>query len=76
MVPIAVSILEEGFKDMIWEATGGRGFEQVIETAGVEFTEKLSLEIASNKGKVMFIGTPLNLLPWSLENLNISTERS
>ncbi|NLN41555.1 MAG: galactitol-1-phosphate 5-dehydrogenase [Clostridiales bacterium] len=64
---------EEGFKDMIWEATGGRGFEQVIETAGVEFTEKLSLEIASNKGKVMFIGTPskpITLEPREFEYIN------
>ena len=46
---------EKGFKDKIWEATGGRGFEQVIETAGVEFTEKLSLEIASNKGRLCLL---------------------
>jgi len=64
---------EKGFKDKIWEATHGRGFEQVIETAGVEFTEKLSLEIAANKGNVMFIGTPskaISLEPREFEYLN------
>ena len=64
---------EEGFKEKVWEATNGRGFSQVIETAGVEFTEKLALEIASNKGNVMFIGTPskpITLQPREFEYLN------
>ncbi len=38
--------------------TNGKGFEMVLETAGVPFTELLCLEIAGNKGSVMFIGTP------------------
>jgi L-iditol 2-dehydrogenase len=45
----------------------------VVESAGVEFTEKLSLEIAGNKGDVMFIGTPakpITLLPSEFEHLN------
>ena len=64
---------KQGFKDEIWKATNDRGFEQVIETAGVEFTEKLSLEIASNKGNVMFIGTPskpITLEPGEFEYIN------
>ncbi|NLI60117.1 MAG: galactitol-1-phosphate 5-dehydrogenase [Clostridiales bacterium] len=64
---------KQGFKDEIWKATNDRGFEQVIETAGVEFTEKLSLEIASNKGNVMFIGTPskpISLEPREFEYIN------
>lgn len=64
---------EEGFREKVWEATNGRGFEQVIETAGVEFTEKLSLEIAANKGNVMFIGTPskpITLEPREFEYIN------
>lgn len=35
-----------------------KGIEWVVETAGTEFTEKLSLKIASKKGKVMLIGRP------------------
>lgn len=68
-----INTKEEGFKEKVWEATNGRGFEQVIETAGVEFTEKLSLEIASNKGNVMFIGTPskpITLEPREFEYIN------
>ncbi len=63
----------QGFKEEVWEVTDGRGFEMVIETAGVEFTEKLSLEIASNKGNVMFIGTPskpITLEPREFEYIN------
>ncbi|NLJ41756.1 MAG: galactitol-1-phosphate 5-dehydrogenase [Clostridiales bacterium] len=70
---IGINTGEEGFREKLWEATGGRGFEMVVETAGVEFTEKLSLEIASNKGNVMFIGTPskpISLEPKEFEYIN------
>ncbi|NLC53578.1 MAG: galactitol-1-phosphate 5-dehydrogenase, partial [Firmicutes bacterium] len=61
------------FKAQIQEITAGRGFEMVVESAGVEFTEKLSLEIAGNKGNVMFIGTPakpITLAPGEFEHIN------
>jgi L-iditol 2-dehydrogenase len=61
------------FKAQLWEITAGRGFEMVVESAGVEFTEKLSLELAANKGEVMFIGTPskpITLAPREFENIN------
>ena len=70
---LCINTGKEDFKEKVWEATDGRGFEQVIETAGVEFTEKLSLEIASNKGNVMFIGTPskpVTLEPKEFEYIN------
>jgi threonine dehydrogenase-like Zn-dependent dehydrogenase len=38
--------------------TNGKGFEVVLETAGVPFTEILALKLAGAKGSVMFIGTP------------------
>lgn len=53
--------------------THGRGFEMVVETAGVEATEKLSLEMASSKGSVMFIGTPTTAIALTreeFENIN------
>ncbi len=61
------------FKQQIQDLTAGRGFEMVVENAGIEFTEKLSLEIASNKGYVMFIGTPsrpITLAPREFEYMN------
>lgn len=61
------------FKKQIQDLTAGRGFEMVVENAGIEFTEKLSLEIAGNKGNVMFIGTPskpITLAPREFEHIN------
>ncbi len=61
------------FKQQIQDLTSGRGFEMVVENAGIEFTEKLSLEIAGNKGHVMFIGTPsrpITLAPREFEYMN------
>lgn len=61
------------FKEMVQKETAGRGLQMVIETGGVEFTEKLSLEIAGNKGYVMFIGTPsknITLAPREFEHIN------
>lgn len=61
------------FKEEIQELTAGYGFEMVVENAGIEFTEKLSLEIAGNKGHVMFIGTPsrpITLAPKEFEYMN------
>ncbi|HBE80510.1 MAG TPA: galactitol-1-phosphate 5-dehydrogenase, partial [Firmicutes bacterium] len=61
------------FKRQIQDLTAGRGFEMVVESAGIEFTEKLSLEIAGNKGYVMFIGTPsrpITLAPGEFEYMN------
>jgi len=61
------------FKETLLEVTKGRGIPQVVETAGVEFTEKLSLAVAANKGQVMYIGTPskdITLKPSEFENIN------
>ncbi|GMQ64303.1 galactitol-1-phosphate 5-dehydrogenase [Vallitalea maricola] len=44
--------------EQVKKITNGKGFQMVIETAGVPFTELLCLEIAGNKGSVMYIGTP------------------
>ncbi len=63
----------EGFRETVLNETKGRGFEMVIDTAGVQVTQKLCLEIAENKGKVMFISTPtsnLTLSPQEFEQIN------
>jgi L-iditol 2-dehydrogenase len=61
------------FKKQVQSDLGRDGFPLVAETAGVEFTEKLCLELAANRGKVMYIGTPtrsLLLSPEECEQLN------
>lgn len=70
---ICLNTKDEKFMEIVDQVTHGRGFEMVIEAAGVEFTEKLCLEIAANKGNVMFIGTPskpISLEPREFEHIN------
>ena len=70
---ICLNTVSQDFKQIAKQETNGLGFEMVVETAGVEFTEKLSLELAANKGSVMFIGTPsknITLAPKEFEHIN------
>lgn len=70
---ICINTGDENLRDLIAEVSNGRGFPLVVETAGVEFTEILSLEIAANKGSVMYIGTPsknISIAPREFEYMN------
>jgi len=65
-----INTKEQNFRDQI---DIDNGFEMVLETAGVPQTELLCLEIAGNKAKVMFIGTPhkdFNITPQQFEHMN------
>jgi L-iditol 2-dehydrogenase len=53
-----VNTLTSDYKETIAHITGGKGFQMVLETAGVPQTELLCLELAGAKAKVMYIGTP------------------
>ncbi|GKX27899.1 galactitol-1-phosphate 5-dehydrogenase [Vallitalea longa] len=53
-----INTLNDDINERVKEITNGKGYEMVLETAGVPFTELLCLEIAGNKGSVMYIGTP------------------
>jgi L-iditol 2-dehydrogenase len=69
---VCINTSEEGFKDEINKIVENRGIDYVFETAGVTFTQKLSLDIVANKGTVCFIGTPtadLNLSPPIFEKI-------
>ncbi len=68
-----VNTRTEVIGDRVSEITSGKGFQMVIETAGVPFTEMLCLEIAGNNGSVMFIGTPhveFTITPKQFEYIN------
>ena len=70
---VCINTMDDSFSEKIEELTRNRGFEMVIETAGVEYTEKLCLEIAANKGNIMFIGTPsrpVTFQPREFEHIN------
>lgn len=54
----AINTLSGNVMEQVNENTGGKGYEMVLETAGVPATELLCLEIAGNNASVMYIGTP------------------
>lgn len=68
-----INTLEEDVIRKVQEYTHRKGYEMVLETAGVPATELLCLEIAANKGSIMFIGTPhtsFEIQPKQFETIN------
>lgn len=68
-----VNTLRDGFLDAAMALTDGRGYQNVFETAGNPITMRMAFELASNKAKVCFIGTPhtdLSFTPSQWENMN------
>ena len=68
-----VNTAKDGFMEKVREITRGRGFANVFETAGNPVTMRIAFEIAANKAKVCFIGTPhtdLTFTPAQWENMN------
>ncbi len=59
--------------EKVAKISGGKGFEMVLETAGVPQTELLCLEIAGAKASLMYIGTPhksFSIEPKQFEYIN------
>ncbi len=68
-----VNTRTEGFLEQARALTGGRGFAYVFETAGNPVTMQMAFELAANKARVCFIGTPhtdLTFTPKQWENMN------
>ncbi|NLB91177.1 MAG: zinc-binding dehydrogenase, partial [Clostridiales bacterium] len=68
-----INTLSPDFMEQTQGITGGVGFENVFESAGTPATMKLAFELAANKAKVCFIGTPhkdVTFTPKQWENLN------
>ena len=64
---------EEGYQKQALELTEGKGFDYVFETAGNPVTMQMGFELAGNKAKVCFIGTPhvdMTFTPKLWENMN------
>lgn len=62
-----IHTLKEDFKDKVKEATDGKGFDYVYETAGNTITMKMAFGLAANKAGVCFIGTPTKEISFSVE---------
>jgi L-iditol 2-dehydrogenase len=54
----AIDTSKGDFKEQTSATVGGRGFGIVMETAGSPITMQLSFELAANKAKICFVGTP------------------
>lgn len=68
-----INTLNEDVADRVKAITKGKGFEMVLETAGVPQTELLCLDIAGPKASVMYIGTPhkaFTIEPKQFEHMN------
>jgi L-iditol 2-dehydrogenase len=68
-----INTLTENVGERVTEISEGKGFQMVLETAGVPQTELLCLEIAGPKASVMYIGTPhtsFTIEPKQFEYLN------
>jgi L-iditol 2-dehydrogenase len=52
-----INTRDKDFVRQAMDATGGRGFGYVFETAGLNVTMNIAFEIAANKAGVCFIGT-------------------
>lgn len=68
-----INTLAPDFMEKAMALTNGAGFEQVFETAGNPITMRMAFELAANKARVCFIGTPhtdLTFTPKQWENMN------
>jgi len=68
-----VNTLDDNCMKTVAEITNQNGFGYVFETAGVTTTMQLAFELAGNKARVCFIGTPtkdITFTPKLWENMN------
>ncbi|MFI3324720.1 MAG: galactitol-1-phosphate 5-dehydrogenase [Clostridia bacterium] len=55
---VVINTKDADFMKQAMEVTGGKGFGQVFEAVGNPITMHIAYEVAGNKAKVCFIGTP------------------
>lgn len=68
-----INTLEPDFLEKARALTGGRGFDDVFEAAGSPVTMKMAFQLAGNKARLCFIGTPhtdMTFSPSEWENMN------
>ncbi|TDF98934.1 galactitol-1-phosphate 5-dehydrogenase [Paenibacillus piri] len=70
-----VNTLRPGFEDDWKRLTAGKGFGIVMETAGSDVTMRLSFELAANKAKVCFVGTPVRELTFSHKQFELMNRK-
>ena len=68
-----INTLKSDYLDCAKELTGKQGYQNVFETAGSPVTMRMAFDLAANKARVCFIGTPhtdLTFTPKQWENMN------
>lgn len=68
-----INTQEDNYMEAAMDATGGRGYDYVFETAGQPVTMGMAFELAGNKAHVCLIGTPhanLTFTPSMWEHMN------
>ncbi len=68
-----VNTAQDGWMEKAMALTDGKGYDHVFETAGNPVTDRICFELAANKARVTFIGTPhtdLTFTPRQWENMN------
>ncbi|MDD3218042.1 MAG: galactitol-1-phosphate 5-dehydrogenase [Lachnospiraceae bacterium] len=68
-----INTLDDDFIKQAMDATDGKGFDYIYETAGNTITMKMAFKLAANKAKVCFVGTPTKELTFTVdewENIN------
>lgn len=68
-----INTREPDYMEKAKAITGGKGYDYVFEAAGNPITMKMGFEVAGNKAKVCFIGTPhvdMTFTPKEWENMN------
>lgn len=70
---VVINTAQSGFMEEALSCASGKGFKYVFETAGNPVTMRIAFELAANKARVCFIGTPhtdLTFTPGQWENMN------
>ncbi|MDF2959661.1 MAG: alcohol dehydrogenase [Paenibacillus sp.] len=70
-----VNSSQPGFEEEWKSITGSKGFGIVMETAGSDMTMKMSFELAANKAKVCFVGTPVRDLTFSHKQFELMNRK-
>ena len=68
-----INTLKSDYMENAKELTGNQGYQNVFETAGSPVTMRMAFDLAANRARVCFIGTPhtdLTFTPKLWENMN------
>lgn len=63
-----LSTLDDNFQEQVAELTNGHGFDYIYDAAGTSETILYSMQVAANKAKICFIGTPTKPVEFTVKS--------